>query len=150
MIYIDTVIPWTVARQAPLSMEFPRQEYWSGLPFASPRDLPHPGIKHRLSALQADSLPTELLGKPMFIHYWRLPWWLSCKKSSCNAGDLGSNPGLGISPGEGHSNPLQYSCLEKSMDGGAWWVIVHRVTWSWTQVKRVISSSVYHWMIQTA
>ena len=47
--------PWTVARQAPVSMEFPRQEYWSGLPFPSPEDLPHPGIKPSSPALQADS-----------------------------------------------------------------------------------------------
>ena len=41
-------------------------------------------------------------------------------KSACNVGDLGSIPGLGGSPGEGNGNPLQYSCLENSMDGGAW------------------------------
>ena len=52
--------PWTVAHQAPLSMGFSRQEYWSGLPFPSSRDLPDPGIKPGSPALQADSLPTEL------------------------------------------------------------------------------------------
>ena len=52
--------PWTVARQAPLSMGFSKQEYWSGLPFPSPGDLPDPGIKPRSPAVQADSLPTEL------------------------------------------------------------------------------------------
>ena len=52
--------PWTVAHQAPLSIGFSRQEYWSGLPFPSPWDLPDPGIKPRSPALQADSLPTEL------------------------------------------------------------------------------------------
>ena len=52
--------PWTVAHRAPLSMGFSRQEYWSGLPFPSPGDLPDPGIEPRSSALQADSLPTEL------------------------------------------------------------------------------------------
>ena len=56
------VTPWTVACQAPLSMEFSRQEYWSGLPFPSPRDLPNPAIEPRSPALQADSLPTELQG----------------------------------------------------------------------------------------
>ena len=56
--------PWTVARQTPLSMGSPRQEYWSGLPFPSPGDLPKPGIKPASPALQADSLPTELRGKP--------------------------------------------------------------------------------------
>ena len=54
------VIPWTVACQAPLSMGFSRQEYWSGLPFLSPGELPNPGIKPRSLALQADDLPTEL------------------------------------------------------------------------------------------
>ena len=52
--------PWTVARQAPLSIAFSRQEHWSGLPFPSPGDLPNPGIKPSSPALQADSLPTEL------------------------------------------------------------------------------------------
>ena len=51
---------WTVACQASLSMGFSRQEYWSGLPFPSPGDLPNPGIKPRSPALQADSLLTEL------------------------------------------------------------------------------------------
>ena len=52
--------PWTVAHQAPLSMGFSRQEYWSGLPFPSPGDLPNPGIELGSPALQADSSPTEL------------------------------------------------------------------------------------------
>ena len=52
--------PWTVACQAPLSVGFSRQEYWSGLPFPSPGDLPNLGIEPRSPALQADSLPTEL------------------------------------------------------------------------------------------
>ena len=47
-----------------------------------------------------------------------LPWWLSGKESPCNAGDPGSIPGLGRSPGGGHGNPLQYSCLENAMDRG--------------------------------
>ena len=54
------VTPWTVAHQAPLSMGFSRQEYWSGLPFPSPGDLPNPGVEPKSPALQADSLPTEL------------------------------------------------------------------------------------------
>ena len=52
--------PWTVARQAPPSMEFSRQEYWSGLPFPSPGDLPNPGIEPRSPALQAEALTSEL------------------------------------------------------------------------------------------
>ena len=60
--------PWTVARQAPLSMGFSRQAYWSGLPFPSPGDLPNPGIEPGPPALQADSLPTELQGKPVCVY----------------------------------------------------------------------------------
>ena len=54
------------------------------------------------------------------------------KESACNAGDLGSIPGSGRSPGEGNGYPLQYSCLENSMDRGTWWAIVHGVTKSQT------------------
>ena len=50
------------------------------------------------------------------------------KASACNAGDLGSIPGLGRFPGEGNGNPLLYSCLENSMDKGVWWAIAHGVT----------------------
>ena len=57
--------PWTVAQQAPLSMEFSRQEYWSGLSFLSPEDLSHPGIKLGSPALQADSLLFEPSEKPL-------------------------------------------------------------------------------------
>ena len=53
------MIPCTVARQAPLSMEFPKQDDWSGLPFPSPGDLPDPGIELRSPALQADCLLSE-------------------------------------------------------------------------------------------
>ena len=53
--------PWTVAYQAPQSMELSRQKYWSGLPFPSPGDLPNPGIKPRSPAFQADALPSEPL-----------------------------------------------------------------------------------------
>ena len=57
------VIPWTVVHQVPLSVGFSRQEYWSGLPFPSPGDLPDPGIEPRSPALQADALLSELPGK---------------------------------------------------------------------------------------
>ena len=59
------MIPWTVAHQTPLSMEFSRQEYWSGLPFPSPVDLPDPGIEPGSPTLQADSLLTKPLGKSL-------------------------------------------------------------------------------------
>ena len=77
---------WTIAHQAPLSMGFSRQGYWSGLPCPPPRDLPIPGIEPKSLkslALQVDSLPTELPGKPVgFINA---------------RGDVG----------EGNGNPLQ-------------------------------------------
>ena len=55
----DSAIPWILAHQAPLSMKFFRQEYWSGLPFLSPGDLPNQGTKPGSFTLQADSLPSE-------------------------------------------------------------------------------------------
>ena len=61
-----------------------------------------------------------------------IPW--------CNAGDLGSIPGLGRSSGEGNGDPLQYSCLENSMDRGAWWAIVHGVTKSRTWLTNAHTS----------
>ena len=57
--------PWTVAYQASLSMGFSRQEYWSGLPFPSPRDLPDPGIEPGSPTLEADALTSEPPGKPL-------------------------------------------------------------------------------------
>ena len=57
------------------------------------------------------------------------------KASACNAGDLGSIPGSGRSPGEGNGNPLQYSCLENPMDGRAWWATVHGVAKSQTRLN---------------
>ena len=64
---LTLVTPWTVACQTPPSMRFSRQEYWSGLPFPSPGGLPDPGIEPRSPALQADSFPTELQGKPTVL-----------------------------------------------------------------------------------
>ena len=58
--------------------------------------------------------------------------WLSSKESVFNAGDPSLILGSGRSPGGGHSNPLQYSCLENPVERGAWWATVHRVARSWT------------------
>ena len=130
---------WTIAHQAPPSMEFPRQEYWSGLPFPSLGDLPDPGIKPRSPALKADTLPSEPPGKPHGCESWTIKkteqltkmvetltlntifncGGLDGKDSACSAGDLGLIPGSGRSSGEGNGNPLQYSCLENPMDQGA-------------------------------
>ena len=63
------------------------------------------------------------------------------KESACNVGNKGSIPGSGRSPGGGHSNPLQYSCLENPMNGGAWWAIVRGVTKSQTRLKQLSTST---------
>ena len=65
------------------------------------------------------------------------------KASAYNAGDLGSIPGLGRSPGEGNGNPLQYWCLENPMDRGAWQATVHGVTKSWTLQSDFTHSKYY-------
>ena len=67
-----------------------------------------------------------------------LPKWCYGKEPACNARDsrdVGSILGSGRSPGEGNGNPLQYSCLENPMDGGAWWATVHGVAKSPTQLS---------------
>ena len=68
------VTPWTVAHQAPLTMGILWQEYWCGLPFPAPGDLPDPGIEPGSPALQADSSPTELQGKPSH-YFWNHLFW---------------------------------------------------------------------------
>ena len=61
------------------------------------------------------------------VFFLSFPGGSDDKASACNAGDLGSIPGLGRSPGEGNGNPFQYSFLENSMDRGAWWATFHGV-----------------------
>ena len=63
--------------------------------------------------------------------------WLSIKESACSAGERGSVPGLGGSPGGGFGNPLGCSCLENHMEIGAWWAIVHGIAKSRAQLKRL-------------
>ena len=112
-------------------MEFSRQEYWSGLPFPSPGDLPDAGIEPGSPALQADALPSEPPGKWLstvpaeYYSTWVFPGGASGKEPACSAGDPGSIPGPGRSPGEGNVNPLQYSCLGNPMDRGAWQATLH-------------------------
>ena len=88
------VTPWTVAYQAPPSMGFSRQEYWSGLPFPSPGDLPDPGIEPGSPALQADALTSEpqLIKRKSFRTALVGKWLGLCVH---NAGNTGSNPGQG-------------------------------------------------------
>ena len=76
--------------------------------------------------------PIDYLGffNKVVTAFQGLPWWLSGEESACNVGDLGSIPELGRSPGRGYGNPLQYFCLEKSMDREAWWATIYRVAQS--------------------
>ena len=79
------VTPWTVAYQVPPSMGFSRQEFWSGLPFSSPGDLPNPGIESMSPALQADSLLSEPPGKPIICLRGS---FIFCNKRSQNISGL--------------------------------------------------------------
>ena len=87
------------------------------------------------------SLPSALPNYIWIIRPLGFPGAASGKEFTCaDAGDrrdMGSVPGLGRSPGGGHGNPSQYSCLENPMDKGAWWATVHRVTESQTWLKRL-------------
>ena len=103
--------PQTAAPQAPPSLGFFRQEHWSGLPS------PFPAFR------------------AFFISIMGFPGGSDSKEYACNAGDLGSIPGSGRYPGRGHGNPLQYSCLESSMDRGNWQATGHGVVKSWTQLS---------------
>ena len=80
--------------------------------------------------------PTQVMATVRFNN--RLPRWLSGEESACSAGDAGdkgSIPGSGRSPGGGHGNPLQDSCRESPIDRGAWWATVCGVAKSWTWLK---------------
>ena len=118
--------PWIAAYQASLSMEFSRQEYWRGLPFPPPWDLPDPGIEPtslKSPSLEKGSLPLASPGKPHFKGFEnaKIDVKLSLfsidelraslvtqlvKKFAYNMGDLNSIPVLGRAPGEGKSYPL--------------------------------------------
>ena len=98
--------PWTTAYQAPPSMEFSRQEYWSGMPLFSPTY--NAGDPSSIPGLGRS--PGKGIGySPVFMGF---PGGSDGEESTCNAGDLGFIPGLGRSPGGGHDNPFQCSCLD--------------------------------------
>ena len=71
---------------------------------------------------------------------------LVVKNLPANAGDSGSVPGLGRSPGEGNGNPLQYSCLEDPMDRGAWWASVHRATQDVAEAAQHSTHPIIHFL----
>ena len=106
-----------------MSVEFSRQENWSGLPFPSPRDLCDRGIEPGSLALQADSLPSEPPGN----NHWEL-----LKNPRGLLIGTADSSSLGENSGEGNGIPLQYSCLENPTDEGAWWAAVHGVAKSQT------------------
>ena len=120
------VILQTVAPQALLSTGFSRQEYCTGLPCPHPGDLPNPGIEPASRALQVDSLLLSHWGSPWICYLVKQMYLalasqvaLVVKNLPTNAGDLRDTSLVpGISVGEGHGNPLQYSCLENPMDRG--------------------------------
>ena len=122
----NSATPWTVAHQAPPSMGFSRQEYWSGLPFPSPADLPDPGIEPR------DRTQVSCIVDRCFPRWRRVS---NLPANAGEAGDPGSIPGSGRSAGEGSDNPLQYSRLENSTDRGAWRARVHGVAKCWTRLS---------------
>ena len=80
-----------------------------------------------------NNIVLQLVAVPSATGLWGFPSSSDGKDSACNAGDPGSIPGSGRSPGEGHGNPLQYSCLGNPMGRGAWQATVHGVAKSWTQ-----------------
>ena len=111
--------PWMVDHQAPLPMEFSRQEYWSGLPFPSPRHLPDPWIKPQSPTLQADSLPSEPPGKPSL--FLRVTILDTSEKWNCAM--LNSNQYWGCKEqralfGIPQNCPFQCSCLENPWTEG--------------------------------
>ena len=129
--------PWTLAHQAPLSMEFFRQEYWIGLPFPTPGFHPNPGIEPRSLALQADSLLLLSLGKPD----------LDTKCVHCQWGVTASRPSQWADLGNKTiDNPHTYICIflcvcanEKAGTGGeklAVWINSRSIIWGFNQTRR--------------
>ena len=97
-------------------------------------------ISYLFSLISVEVIIIVLFHKILWIKWGHkcntgLPCSSNGKQSACNAGDLGLIPGLGRSSGEGNGSPLQYSFLENPMDRGAWWVTVHGVSESQTQLS---------------
>ena len=118
---------WTIDHQAPLSMGFSRQEYWSVLPFPSPGDLLDSGVEPGLLHCGQILYCLSYQGMPMVVIEMA-----NCYKSFIHL--------LSISVSV-NGNPLQNSCLESPMYGGAWWAAVYGVAQSWTRLKWLSSSS---------
>ena len=135
----DSLTPWTVARQAPLTMGFSKQEHWSGLPSPPPGDLPNSGVEPRSPALQADSLPSEPPGKPIFMYkdkyVWCFPRWHSGKGHTCQCRRYkrrGFDPWPRKIPWSRKWQPTPVLLPENSMDRGVPRATVHGVMKSQT------------------
>ena len=121
--------PYTAAQQAPPSLGFSRQEYWSGVPLPSPL-----GSLTEMQFLTSNSRVSDSVGKgsksAFLTRLQVMPWAFLVAKMIKHLPTVQETwaqsliPGSGRSPGEGNGNPLQYSCLENPMDGGVWWATV--------------------------
>ena len=116
---------WTVARQASLSTGFPRQDYWSGLPFPFPGDLPNSEIEPKSPAWKADSLLLSHQGSKEF----------ACQCRSYGRHRFDSRSGRSL--GEGNGSSLQYSCQDNSEDRRAWRATAHSVPKSPTRLSGI-------------
>ena len=173
------VTPWTVARQAPLSMGVFRQTYWNGMPFPPPRNLPNPESNLRLLQFlhcrqilyhwatwkdliryihSTDTTVCIINLIPLILKYYHDKWAsqvvLMVKNPPANAGDIrdmGSILGSGRSPGGRHGNPLQYSYLENPRDRGAWTATVQRIMQSraWLKQLSMLTRTPAPWWIST-
>ena len=123
-------IPWTVAHQAPPTMEFPRQEYWSGLPFPSSGDRPHPGMKRKALALLGGFFTTEPPGKPTELNNTgkQLPQWMSHPEDSGKLSLLHPSPPTSI--------PRKRRAGQESAGSSTLKVPVHVGTWfTWARAS---------------
>ena len=131
-----------------LSIGFSMQEYWDGLPFPSPNT-----YIWNLKTYICEPICREAIE----MQTWRTDFWTEAEReevgqikrtvfeSVCNTGDLGLIPESGTSPGEGNNYPLQYPCPENSRARRAWWVTVHGVPKSWTQLSNLENHLVRHY-----
>ena len=105
---------------------------------------------HSLTPLQTEKLTScnwtrrSQVFLPQGSYRWGFPSGSNGKEPACNVGDLGSIPEWGRSPGEGHDNPLQYSCLENPMDRGTWQATIHGAAKSQTQLSNIHSHTHSH------
>ena len=136
------VAPWTVAHQAPLSMGFLQASILEWFTMLSFRGSSQPRDQAQASRIAGRFFTLWATRESLIIMVAGFPGGSEGKEPACNARDLGSIPGLGRSPEEGNSYPLQYSCLENSKNRGAWWATIQRVaksqTWLSNRYNKVL------------